>query len=126
MKIQIHQVLISLLIGLVLGYGVSCWQGKDFRRFPKDGDMKKFMMDKLDRELHLSAEQRTQIEAIFKEKHPQMLALHEEMRPKFEALRGATHEEVRKVLNPEQQQKFEELNKQREERRKKRLEGFKF
>ena len=123
---RIHFVLISLLIGLVLGYGAARWQGKNFDGPPKDGDMKKWMMDRLDRELHLSPEQRTQIETIFRAKHPQMQALHEEMRPKFEALRSATHDEVRKVLDEEQQKKFEELNKRREERHKRRLEGFKF
>jgi Spy/CpxP family protein refolding chaperone len=128
MKIQVHQVLISLLIGLVLGFGAGQWQARDSfgPGHWKKGNMKQRMVEKMSRELQLSAEQKTQVQAILEAKHPQMMALHEEMRPKFEALRNTTHEEIRKVLNPEQQVKFDAFSKKHEERRKMFREKFKF
>lgn len=122
MKIQVHQVLISLLIGLALGWGVSRWQGPCFLPMPKQGDMKKHMMTKLSRELNLSADQKTKVEAIFDGHHPKMMALHEEMRPKFEVLKKEVHAEIRTVLDPEQQKKFEVFSAKMEERRKERRE----
>lgn len=122
---KIHQILIPLFLGLAIGYGIGQWQGREFQGFSgKQGDMKKRMMDRLDRELKLSEEQKQQVHAIFEAKHPKMMALHEEMRPKFEALKSETHEQIRKVLTPDQQTKFEALKVKMEERWKKKREMY--
>lgn len=119
MKIQIHQVLISLLIGLALGFflqkNLPChrdWKGPHH--------MKKHMISKLDRELHLTADQKSKVEMIFETSRPKMKALQDEMRPKFKVLHQETQAEIRLLLNPEQQQKFDAMNARFEARFEKR------
>lgn len=114
-KIQIHQVLISLLIGVVIGVSV---QRCAFQHFgpPRHGDMKKHMLSRLSHDLHLSAEQKAKVEAVFEAKRPKMKALRAETRPQFEAIHKETQAEIRVLLSPEQQTKFDAINAKREAR----------
>lgn len=124
-KIRWNQVLISMMIGIALGLSLGeLSECKVFRSHWKHGNMRQRMLKKLDRELHLTADQKTKVEVIFEAKHPQMEALQQEMKPKFEALRQSTQAEVSKVLNPDQQKKFEALNAKMEERWKERSKFF--
>ncbi len=124
-SIRWHQVVISLLIGFTLGMTFGQWHAHEsFRSHWKHGSMRQHMLEKFSKELHLTADQKTKVAAIFEAKHPEMAALQEEMRPKFEALRQSTQAEVRKVLNPDQQKKFDEMNAERKERWKERAKFF--
>ena len=119
-KIQIHQVLIALLIGAVLGaWGIQLRDYGCLMGTPHQGGMRKHMIKKMERELKLDAEQKKKIEALFQAMQPRMQALREEMRPKFEAMREETRAEIRKILKPEQMPKFDELNRKMDERWKK-------
>ena len=119
-----HQIAISLLIGLALGTAYGQWHAKEsFHTQWKKGGMKQHMLKQFNRELHLTADQKKQVSAIFEAKHAQMLALHSQMRPQFEALRNSTQAEIRKILTPEQVIKFDEMNSRMEKRWKER-EGF--
>lgn len=116
-----HQVVISLLIGLVLGMGFCQWRVRqDFQPHWEKGDPRQHTMERFGRELNLSAEQQEKVAVIFESKHSEMKALQTEMRPKFEALRDATQTEIRKLLNPDQQKKFDEINARMEKHRKER------
>lgn len=114
---RVNQILIALLLGVALGawaiqlrdYG--CW-----RKSVHHGPMRKHMIHKMEHDLHLNAEQRTQLEAIFKTMGTKMKVLREEMRPKFESLRDETRAEIRKILKPEQMPKFEEMNKKMDDK----------
>jgi hypothetical protein len=109
--IKWHQIAISLLIGFALGIAFGHWHAeKSFPGHWKKEDMKQHMLERFNRDLHLSADQMKQVAVIFDAKHPQMVALHAEIRPKFEALRNETQAEIRKILNPDQQKKFDEMN----------------
>ncbi len=120
-----HQVAISLLIGFALGMIFGQWIAHEsFRSHWKHGGMRQHMVEKFSRELHLSADQKTKVAAIFDRKRPQMLALQAEMQPKFEALRKSTQAEVREILNPDQKKKFEKMNAEMEERWKDRAKFF--
>jgi len=119
-KIGWHQIAVSLLIGFALGTAFGQWHAKENFRPPwKEGGMQQHLLNRLDKKLHLSQEQKRNISAIFAAKHPEMMALHAEMRPKFEALRHATQTEIRNLLTPDQQEKFEEMNARMEKRWKK-------
>jgi Spy/CpxP family protein refolding chaperone len=82
--------------------------------------MKQHMMNQLNRELGLSSGQKTQISAIMEAKHSEMEALHSEMRPRFEALRNSSEAEIRQILNPEQQKKYDILCRRMKDRWEKR------
>src|SRR3990167_7323824 len=91
------------------------FRGKRRGHWKKEG-MKQYMLERFSKELHLSAEQKNQVSAIFEKRHPQMLALQAEMRPKFETLRNATDAEIRALLNADQQKKFDEIHAKMEAR----------
>ncbi len=125
LKINWHWAVISLLIGFAGGVAFGQWYGRESSHCRwKKGGMRQHMLERFDRELHLTADQKKQVETIFDAHHPQMEALQEEIRPKFEALRNTAQAEIRKLLNPEQQKKFDDLNVKMEERWKDRRNFF--
>lgn len=124
-KLHWNQVLISLLIGVALGIGFGKWQDQNQCGIPwkKGKNMQQFMVEKLSRELQLNPEQKTQVAAIFAANKPKMKELHQEMRPKFEAIRNSVREQISVLLTPEQQVKFVALQEKMEKRRAERRES---
>lgn len=124
-KISWHQVAISIVIGFLLGAFYGQLSGRP--HFPRHGDhgrMKAKMVERLGKDLNLTMDQKKKVEDIFEAKHPQMLALQAEIQPKFEALRQATDAEIRQILSPDQQKKFDEIRTKMEEKHKKHGEKF--
>jgi protein CpxP len=66
-------------------------------------------VEHLAKKLDLTAEQKNQLERVFKEQHE-----------KREALQAETHQRLESVLSPEQLAKFEDMKKQRHEKWQKR------
>jgi hypothetical protein len=66
-------------------------------------------------ELQLSDDQVKQIEGILEQSREQMTQFRNETRPRFMAIREQTETQMRAILNPEQQKKFDEMTK-REDR----------
>lgn len=64
-------------------------------------------VDKLNARLHLSPEQTGQLKVILEETHQQFGALHESVKPQFEAIRNRTRDRIREQLNDTQRQEFE-------------------
>ena len=75
------------------------------------------LLERLDREVHLTPEQRERIEKILAEGQERNRQLWERILPEIRREMQQTHERIRAVLNPEQQQRFEELMKQRPSRK---------
>lgn len=116
----ITSLILSFALGGTLGYFVPHPRA-DFKSFGGPGGkggerMKKMMLDKMSTELNLSENQKKQVQEIFESHAPKMKVLHEEMRPKFDAIRNETQEQIKKVLTPEQAVKFEALNKRMEDK----------
>ncbi|OFW07419.1 MAG: hypothetical protein A3H96_05460 [Acidobacteria bacterium RIFCSPLOWO2_02_FULL_67_36] len=65
------------------------------------------LIERLDRELQLTPEQRTKIEEIFKARRPRLEAVQDEMVKRAQQEQHDFQEEIRKILTPEQQQRFE-------------------
>ena len=65
------------------------------------------LIDRLDRELQLTPEQRTQVQAIFDERRGRLEAVQRDVVARAEAERRALQQEIRKVLTPEQQTRFD-------------------
>jgi hypothetical protein len=66
-------------------------------------------VERLNARLHLSAQQTTQLKAILDETHLQFSALHESVKPQFEAIREQTRSRIREQLTDSQRQEFEAM-----------------
>lgn len=118
MKIAWIQVLLSLILGFAVGFVfdknlLPCCFTKQgcpckWNKCHKGEDFKKHMLEKFSKELDLNEEQKVKVASIFEVKHT-----------KFKAIKESTHEEINKLLTPEQQAKFEQFKAKREKRHKK-------
>ncbi|MFA7001875.1 MAG: hypothetical protein WC352_07005 [Candidatus Omnitrophota bacterium] len=116
-QIKWVEIALVLAVGFFAGTTFGEWKMHEgFHHRCEKKDMKSFMLKRLDRKLHLSAGQKTKIGEILDRRHPAMTALHEEFRPRFQELREATRTEIRTVLEPKQQTKFDELSAEWEKR----------
>jgi hypothetical protein len=74
-------------------------------------------LERLDREVHLTPEQRERIEKILAEGQERNRQIWERIQPELRREMQQTHDRIRAELNPEQRQRFEELMKQRPSRK---------
>ena len=65
------------------------------------------LVDRLTRDLDLTADQRTKVEDVLTARRTSMEALQRDVRSRFEAEQRNLRDEIRKVLTPEQQEKFD-------------------
>jgi len=75
---------------------------------------------KLAEELNLSSEQQEQIHQILVQTQQTYRDLRQEVRPRFRAIRSQSQSSIRTLLNPDQQVKFDELVRRRDEESRKR------
>ncbi len=94
----------AVLVGGALGFSADRVLTRD-RRGERTLDM-------LDRRLGLSAEQRTQIDAILDERHRQSMVVFETIKPKMDSIRLNAREQLRQVLSAEQRERYEALLKE--------------
>ena len=74
------------------------------------------MLKRFDAKLNLTPDQEERLAAILEQKRGKIDALRSEMRPKFEEIRKTTRVEIRQILTPEQQTKFDKMSAEWEER----------
>lgn len=104
-------LVLVFLLGAVVGGLATLWASRlgwaaeraDYRRDPRGA------LEWLDRELKLSPEQRTQVEAILDETGQAYRAIRQRTRPEYEAVRQQGREKIRAALSQEQRARFEEL-----------------
>jgi protein CpxP len=87
------------------------WQS---RRHHKRGNL----VEHLTKTLDLTPEQQAKIQPIFDQAKPQLKAARQESMEKMKAIRDNVHAQIRPILTPAQQQKFDALQKAREDMRK--------
>jgi len=107
----------TFLLGIVVGVAGTlffAWNTGMWHRRPT----KERIVRRLSRDLNLSAGQVEQLKQIMDDSQKQMRELRKQAGPQFDAIREEGHERIRKILSPEQLQKFNELVRRREERRK--------
>jgi Spy/CpxP family protein refolding chaperone len=88
------------------------------RRHHKHGNA----MEHMTRNLDLTPDQQAKIQPILDQAKPQLIAARKESMEKVKAIRDNTRSQIRPLLTPEQQQKFDALQKAREDMRKARQE----
>jgi hypothetical protein len=119
-----------LLLAFVLGAGTgalgfslyqarSGWWGarRDAGRFQQ------IMLKRLTRELDLRADQQQQVETILRESGEEFARLRQEIRPRFQEIRGRSRDRIRALLDPGQQARFETLAQEWERRTDRRREA---
>ena len=80
------------------------------------------MLEHLTKTFNLTPEQQAKIKPILDQAKPQVMAIRQDARGKIKAIRDNARTQIRAVLTPEQQQKFDALQKAREDMRKAREE----
>jgi periplasmic protein CpxP/Spy len=79
-------------------------------------------VEHLTKALDLTPEQQAKVQPIFDQAKPQVMAARQEAKQKIMAIRETTMAQVRPILTPAQQEKFDALKKAREDMRKARQE----
>jgi len=111
-RLKMNNKIATLALALALPLTVAA--------FPGGGDGGRFeghrgdRLERLDKELNLNAEQKSKLEAIFKEQ-----------RGKFDVIHQETHARMKEVLSAEQMTKLDEMKKCRQEKWQKRHEETK-
>ena len=110
MKWNCRQAWISCAIGIVAGAVLGGAMARcHWHRFGREEGQYNRLLERFSSKLDLTAEQKTQVAAILETKRQKIKALRSEIHPKFEEIRYSTNEEIRKLLAPRQQEKFDKL-----------------
>ena len=75
-------------------------------------------LEHLSKDLNLTDDQKTKVQPIIDQVKPQMKAIHEEAMKKMQALMESTGAQIRPLLTPEQQVKFDAMKKAHEDMKK--------
>lgn len=69
-------------------------------------------IERMAKDLQLSAEQKTKVEQIFNDTREQLRGLRKESEPKVAEIRRQADERIQQTLSPEQWQRFQQLRKE--------------
>jgi Spy/CpxP family protein refolding chaperone len=75
-------------------------------------------LEHLSKDLNLTDDQKAKVQPIIDQTKPQMEAIHKEAMEKMHALMESTGAQIRSLLTPEQQTKFDAMKKAQEDMRK--------
>ena len=75
-------------------------------------------LEHLSKDLNLTDEQKTKVQPIIDQAKPQIAAIHKEAMEKMHALLDSATAQIRPLLTPEQQKKFDAMKKAHEDMRK--------
>lgn len=106
-KVVIGIVVVFVLgavAGGVIGYGVCCHRPHWGEIHPREE-----VVRKLQRKLHLDADQKAQVEVIVNDAHNQMREMRRETQPKINSIMGNAQDKIRAILRPDQKAVFEKL-----------------
>ena len=93
-------------------------QGPKHEHGPGPHQMMENPLEHLSKDLNLTDEQKTKVQPIIDQAKPQIAAIHKEAMEKMHALLESATAQIRPLLTPEQQQKFDAMKKAHEDMRK--------
>jgi Spy/CpxP family protein refolding chaperone len=105
-------ILLIFLLGAVSGGLVMHMVYKSHMETFLRGDRKareEILVNRLSRKLDLDQSQREKVRAIVKETHLEMNNIRKQYRPQMEAVLEKSRAEMRRILRPEQLEKFEKF-----------------
>ena len=99
-------MMLALLAGLLLGFALTTSAYRfHLLQFPG----RRGFIERLDSELKLSPDQLHQIENLLRDSHTKMEKLHEDFQHQHDEIIYQTHDQIRALLTPEQQQTFDRV-----------------
>ena len=118
-----RMISLSCLASFAAGAGAGWW-ARDVSPCQRDPSRKYVRTAQLlDSRLDLTSSQKTQVHSILQDRQKKMESLKEETRPRFEEIRRSSQEEIRRLLNPNQQKALDRLEMEWQVRRLKRPQG---
>ena len=72
---------------------------------------KRFMLERITKELNLTSEQQTKVQPIIDGAKPKIAAIHQEAMQKTKAVMDSTLSQIRPLLTPDQQKKLDDIQK---------------
>ena len=97
-------VTLAVLAGALIGFALTTFAYRH-RMLSVPGPHS--FIERLDHDLKLTPDQLHQIETLVRDKRAKMDQLHEDFHRQHEQLIFQTHDQIRALLTPEQQQKFD-------------------
>jgi len=119
-RVYLYFILTTILGAVLGGAGVYYFLWHTGRLQRPGGFNRDHAVAHLKKELNLSSEQAQQIGQIFDESSQKMANLQKQLDPQTQAIHAETRARIRRVLDPDQAKKFDELVRQADERRRRR------
>lgn len=118
MKLNWNQIIASLMVGLLVGAAAGKLHSRKHHHLMR-GSEKRYahMLERFTARLQLTPDQKMRVGALLEDKRRKIEALRAETRPKFGQIRKSTRDEIRKLLTPGQQAKFDEMTAEWERRK---------
>jgi len=110
--------LLGAALGGVLGYLTAHHSTSAANQPLSEPERRARRLEQMTRELSLTPAQSQQLDGILKERHAESKAIHDQTDLQIEQVRKKGRDQVRAILTPEQQPKFEEFLKRLDEERK--------
>lgn len=110
---------LTFLCGIIAGSAglfTYAWYSHHWSRPFRPPDPQR-IVDRMSRDLNLTADQKQQLTEIINDSFQKHRALDQQVGEQYRTLRSETRDRIRKILNPEQQQKFDEMSRRYEQRR---------
>jgi Spy/CpxP family protein refolding chaperone len=111
-------LLAGFLIGLLAGGGWGAWYASERREGWKRPEIRsQRALARFTKKLDLTAEQRRDVAEVLRAKRERIESVRGEAKPRMEEIRENARREIRALLAPEQQKKFDAMEEERERRR---------
>ncbi len=75
-----------------------------------------FALERMTKELNLTADQQTKVQPILDQAKPQIAAIHQEAMQKMKTVMDSTMSQIRPLLTADQQKKLDDIQKARQDR----------
>ena len=119
MKLEWKQIMAAFLIGSLAGGAIgSRFQRAAFHKFWRQGPRTERMLRKFTHDLDLDAQQQDGVKTLLEKQREKIMALHREKSEQFHKVRAELRSELRRLLTPEQQMKFDKIAARWDGRRK--------
>jgi hypothetical protein len=105
MNLNWKQIVPALLVGCLIGF----WTGAFLAHRRHAPPSTEKMLSKFSKDLSLDAVQKDSLKAVLESYSGRFDALHEDAETRLSEIRGAMNGDIAKLLRPEQQKKFQEM-----------------
>lgn len=106
-------LLAAFLIGALAGGSALALYGRPHGMGARHSSGASGYLPRLSKELDLSAVQRDSVAAILERYEPRMDSIWQDIRPRFETLRGELRSDINAQLTPDQQRRYADLLQRR-------------